>query len=159
MNEPAVTAYRLTTQWCFDAPLDVVWNAILDADGWAAWWPGVTSAPLVPGATHGPGSARRYTCRSVLPLRLIFVARITRVAPLRLIEGLVEGDLAGIGRCHFRHTGGQTTVRFDWQVHTTNPWLNRMGALVIPVLRWNHDRLMRNGGRGLGRYLPSPPHV
>lgn len=158
MNEPTVTAYRLITQWRFDAPLDVVWNAILDVDGWADWWPGVTSVPLVSDTT-GPGSARRYTCRSVLPLRLILVARITRVAPLRLIEGRVEGDLVGIGRCHFSHARGQTTVRFDWQVHTTNHWLNRMGALVTPVLRWNHDRLMRNGGRGLAHYLPLRPHV
>lgn len=154
MREPTVTAYRLTTHWRFDAPLDAIWDAILDADSWPIWWPGIASAPLDPSATtDGQGEARRYTCRSVLPLRLTFVARITRVAPQRLIEGRVEGDLVGVGRCEFNHCGGRTTVSFDWQVHTTSRWLNRMGPLAAPLLRWNHDRLMRNGGRGLARDL------
>ncbi len=109
---------------------------------WACCWPTTTCC---------------YTCRSVLPLRLIFVARITRVAPQRLIEGRVEGELVGVGRYDFNHCGGLTTVSVDRQVHTTSRWLNRMGPLAAPLLRWNHDRLMRNGGRGVGARSRPPP--
>ena len=145
--------YRLSTQWRFDAPLDAVWNAIADADRWSLWWPGVESVVLTPGDAQGLGALRRYTCRGALPLRLRFNARVTRLEPPYLIEGRAAGDLEGMGRCHLHHAQGQTRVRFDWQVRTTGFWLNRLAPLIHALLRWNHDRLMQAGGRGLERYL------
>lgn len=153
MRAPDATVYRLTTQWRFNAPLDAVWNAIADADGWPAWWPGIAGVTLEPGDTQGLGALRRYTCRGALPLRLHFVARVTRVVPWQLIEGRACGDLTGQGCCRLTHAQGQTTVYFDWQVQTTGLWLNRLAPLTHSLLRWNHDRLMRAGGRGLERYL------
>lgn len=153
MRTPDATAYQLTTWWHFDAPLEPVWNAVACVDGWDAWWPGVTSVTLAPGDALGLGSVRRYTCRSALPLRLSFVARITRIVPQQLIEGRACGDLVGLGRCRLSGAGGQTTVCFDWQVHAASAWLNRLAPLVHPLLRWNHDRLMQAGGRGLERHL------
>jgi len=63
MREPSVTAYRLTTHCRFDAPLDLVWNAILAADSWPNWWPGIGTARLDPGATDGPW--RRPCCDGI----------------------------------------------------------------------------------------------
>lgn len=147
------TVFRLRTQWRFDAPRAAVWQALADADGWPAWWPGIASETLDPGDARGVGALRRYTCRGALPLRLHFVARVTRVVPLRLIEGRACGDLTGMGRCRLSHARGQTTVRFDWQVRTSGFWLRRLAPLAHALLRWNHDRLMRAGGRGLERHL------
>lgn len=147
------STYQLTTWWRFDAPLELVWNAVADADGWPAWWPGITSVVLAPGDTLGLGAVRRYTCRSALPLRLSFVARVTRIVPQRLIEGQACGDLVGSGRCSLACAQGHTTVRFDWRVRTASAWLNRLAPLAHPLLRWNHDRLMQAGGRGLERHL------
>lgn len=145
--------YRLSTQWRFDAPLDAVWHAIADADRWPLWWPGIASETLEPGDAQGLGAVRRYTCRSALPLRLRFTARVTRIVPLELIEGQACGDLDGRGRCLLAREAGRTLVRFDWQVRTTNPWLNRLAPLTHPLLRWNHNRLMQAGGCGLERLL------
>ncbi|QNP58089.1 SRPBCC family protein [Paenacidovorax monticola] len=147
------TTYRLTTWWCFDAPLEPVWNAIADADGWPAWWPGIASVVLAPGDPQGLGAVRRYTCRGALPLRLSFVARVTRIVPQRLIEGRACGDLVGRGRCSLACAQGRTTVHLDWQVRTASAWLNRLAPLIHPLLRWNHDRLTQAGGQGLERYL------
>ena len=147
------TLYRLTTWWRFDAPLDAVWAAIADADHWSLWWPGVDSVTLAPGDARGLGALRRYQCRGALPLRLCFTARVTRIVPPCLMEGRASGDLIGLGRCRLSEARGQTRVCFDWRVQTTGLWLNRLAPLAHPLLRWNHDRLMRAGGRGLARYL------
>jgi len=153
MRTPAACIYRLSSRWRFNAPLDAVWNAIADTDRWPQWWPGVASVVLDPGDAHGLGALRRYSCRGALPLRLRFVARVTRMEPPHLIEGQACGDLEGMGRCRLSHDRGQTQVCFDWQVHTTGFWLNRLAPLTHVLLRWNHDWLMRAGGRGLERYL------
>ncbi len=145
--------YRLSTQWRFHAPLHAVWNAIADADCWPLWWPGVQSVTLAPGDAQGLGALRRYTCRGALPLHLSFVARVTRMEAPHLIEGQACGDLEGMGRCLLTREQDQTSVRFDWQVRTPGFWLNRLAPLLHPLLRWNHDRLMQAGGRGLERYL------
>lgn len=153
MRTPVATVYRLTTRWGFDAPLDAVWNAIVDAEHWSAWWPGIDCVTLEPGDAQGLGALRRYTCRGALPLHLRFTARVTDITPQQLIEGQACGDLVGMGRCRLGHAQGQTTVCFDWQVHATGVWLNRLAPLTQPLLRWNHDQLMRAGGRGLERHL------
>lgn len=153
MRAPTATVYRLSTQWRFGAPLDAVWNAIADAEHWPVWWPGMACETLEPGDAQGLGALRRYTCRGALPLHLRFTARVTGITPQQLIEGRACGDLVGLGRCRLSHAQGQTTVCFDWQVHTASVWLNRLAQLARPLLRWNHDQLMRAGGRGLERHL------
>ena len=42
---------------------------------------------------------------------------------------------------------------FEWRVRTTRRWMNVLAPIARPVFRWNHDRLMRAGGRGLARRL------
>ena len=49
--------------------------------------------------------------------------------------------------------GGATAVLFEWRVHTTRWWMNAFAPIARPVFRWNHDRLMRAGGRGLAQRL------
>ena len=153
MPTPAAFVYRLNSQWSFAAPLDAVWRAIADADGWPSWWPGIQSTRLTDGDGRGLGALRRYRCRGALPLQLRFDARITRIEPPHLIEGQACGDLEGTGCCCLSHAQGRTHVLFDWQVRTRGSWLTRLAPLIHPLLRWNHDRLMQAGGRGLERHL------
>ena len=44
-------------------------------------------------------------------------------------------------------------VLYEWNVATTKAWMNVMGPIGRPVFRWNHDYVMRAGGRGLARRL------
>ena len=46
-----------------------------------------------------------------------------------------------------------TAVVYEWNVHTTKPWMNAIAPLAAPVFAWNHDWVMRNGGEGLARLL------
>jgi hypothetical protein len=80
----------------------------------------------------------------------------TRVERPHLLEGEATGELAGIGRWRLfeeSHSAPVTAVVYEWNVHTTKPWMNAIGPLAAPVFAWNHDWVMRNGGEGLARQL------
>jgi len=146
--------YHLTTLCQFDAPLHAVWDAIVHAEAWPIWWTGVERVvTLEHGDASGLGARRRCTCKSVLPYRLTFVTRVTRLEPLLLLEGRVDGELEGVGCCHFGRNDGFTIVRYDWQVRTTRWWMNLLTPLAKPLFRWNHDAIMHAGGVGLARHL------
>lgn len=158
MPAAATDVYQLKTLWRFDEPVDVVWNAIADAETWPVWWKGIESVlTLDRGEANGLGARRCYTCRSVLPMRLTFVGRVTRVVPMQLIEGLVEGELQGMGCCRLERFDGLTVVHYDWQVRTTIRWMKLLAPLAKPLFRWNHDQIMRAGGIDLARHLNARP--
>ena len=154
MRKADSNQYHLTTRYHFDAPIDAVWDAILHAEAWPSWWTGVERVvTLEHGDPSGLGTRRRCTCKSVLPYRLTFVTRVTRLEPLRLLEGRVDGELEGVGCCRLKRNDGLTTVRYDWQVRTTRWWMNLLSPLAKPLFLWNHDAIMRAGGIGLARHL------
>ncbi|MCK0511004.1 SRPBCC family protein [Aromatoleum buckelii] len=151
-----VIRYDVTTWWRFDAPVEAVWDAIVDAENWPVWWSGIEEVvTLAPGDGSGIGARRRCTCRGLLPFRLTIVTCVTRVEPLSLIEGRVSGELEGVGRCHLVRDARFTTVRYEWQVRTVRRWMNRLGPLAKPIFRWNHVAMMHAGGVGLARHLDS----
>jgi hypothetical protein len=45
------------------------------------------------------------------------------------------------------------TIRHDWQVRTTQKWLNFFSPIAKPLLAWNHDEIMRWGAQGLAKKL------
>src|SRR5882757_42820 len=158
MRNGGSNQYHLITLCQFDAPLEAVWDAILHAEMWPSWWTGVERVvTLEHGDPSGLGTRRRCTCKSVLPYRLTFVTRVTRVEPLRLVEGRVDGELEGVGCCRLASHQGLTTVRYDWQVCTTRWWMNLLAPLAKPLFLWNHDAIMHAGGIGLARYLNALP--
>jgi hypothetical protein len=85
--------------------------------------------------------------------RLEFDMRITDVDRPYRMDGVAEGELAGTGSWRLYDDGGATAVLFEWRVRTTRWWMNALAPLARPIFRWNHDRLMRAGGRGLARRL------
>ncbi|QAU35505.1 SRPBCC family protein [Janthinobacterium sp. 17J80-10] len=154
MLEACNNRYHLFTEWQFDAPLDLVWDAIFHAEAWPDWWKGAESVvTLERGDADGLGARQRYIWKGVLPYRLMFVTCVTRVEPLLLLEGRVEGDLEGKGCWRFLRGQGRTTVRYEWQVRTTKLWMIVLAPLAKPIFRWNHDAVMRAGGVGLARHL------
>jgi uncharacterized protein YndB with AHSA1/START domain len=154
MRNAGSDQYHLTTTWRFAMPLEDVWAAVSQSDTWPQWWKGAERVvTLDSGDASGLGAKYYYTWKSMLPYRLSFTSRVTRVVPLRLLEGCVEGDLEGTGRCRFEREHGLTIVHYDWQVRTTSRWMNLLAPLAKPIFRWNHDALMRAGGIGLTRHL------
>jgi len=149
-----MTDYAFMTQWRLQAPLAGVWEAIYHSERWPEWWRGVESViELEPGTGDGIGNRRRYIWKGLLPYRLTFDIRTTRIEHGRLLAGAASGDLAGSGTWRFSHHDGVTLVCYEWRVCTTIGWMNMLVPLAKPLFHWNHDRVMAWGGTGLARHL------
>jgi uncharacterized protein YndB with AHSA1/START domain len=146
--------YVLTTHWHFEAPIERVWEAISRVDEWPRWWKYVHEVvELEKGGENGVGSLRRYTWSSRLPYRLSFEMRTSTARKPFFMEGIASGELNGTGRWHLAAEGATTRVRYEWSVSTGKPWMNVLAPLLAPAFRWNHGRVMAEGGRGLANHL------
>lgn len=145
--------YSFVTLWELNAPLERVWEAVFNADEWPAWWRGVKRVELLRPAI-GPnqvGAVRRFVWKSALPYRLVFEMAVVRVEPLKRIESAASGELEGTGVWTFKRQDERVQVRYDWNVRTTQRWMNWITPVARPLFRWNHDVVMRWGGEGLAR--------
>jgi len=146
--------YRFLTTWLLDANRERVWDAIYDSESWPEWWTGVLEAEkLEEGDEAGVGQYGRYVWKSRLPYKLEFHARTTRVQKPHLLEGTVEGELAGTGTWRLYEENGTTAVLYRWDVRTTKAWMNLLTPIARPIFAVNHDFVMRNGGEGLAKLL------
>jgi len=98
--------YRFSTVWCIEAPVHDVWDAIHDSARWPEWWKSVERVvELDSGDGDGLGAVVRYIWKGVLPYRVVLDMRITRIEPLKTLEGVASGMVEGIGRWHFSGIG------------------------------------------------------
>lgn len=146
--------YAFLTAWRFPAPRERVFEVIHASERWPEWWRGVERVvKLEEGDDEGRGSLGLYVWRSRIPYRLEFQMRITRVDRPERMDGAAAGELTGTGSWRLFEDDEATTVLFEWRVRTTRAWMNALAPLAGPVFRWNHDWIMRQGGRGLARRL------
>jgi hypothetical protein len=146
--------YRFLTTWLLDAPCESVWETIHDQKGWPSWWKGVVDVvELDPGDEDGLGSRARMTWRSFLPYNLVFESHTTRLEKPYLLEGEVDGELAGVGRWRLFERDDITAVVYEWNVRTTRAWMNLLAPIARPIFAWNHNWVMARGGEGLARRL------
>jgi uncharacterized protein YndB with AHSA1/START domain len=149
--------YRFLTTWCIDAPLEAVFDVLNDSQGYPRWWKGVVSVEVLQeGDEIGVGELDHFTWRSVLPYSLGFDLRVTRVKRPYLIEAYASGELEGVGTWRL-YEGEGVAVVYDWRVRTTKRWMNIFGPLARPAFSWNHDVVMRQGGKGLAAELGATP--
>ncbi len=146
--------YRLTTVWRIDAPVQRVYEAICRPGRWPSWWWGAKDVvELEPGDERGVGRLLRYTWKGLLPYALTFTVLVVRVEPGAALEGIASGELEGIGRWRFSQEGPITSVCYEWRVRTTRRWMNLLAPVAGPLFKWNHNLIMRAGGKGLARLL------
>ena len=146
--------YSFNTTWQIEAPLQTVCETICYSQGWPLWWHSVEKVEeLSSGDARGIGSVRRYTWRGLLPYRLTFDIYVSRFEPLAIIEGIASGDVEGRGRWSFTTKGAVTIVRYEWQVRTNRAWMNALALFAKPVIEWNHNAVMRQGGIALAQKL------
>lgn len=153
-----MAGYEFITIWRCKAPQEKVWDLVFHSEDWPEWWKGVERVEkLKDGDANHVGAIHRYTWKSKLPYRLIFEMETTRVEPVLLIEGRAIGELRGQGRWQLSSEGkgdGEiTTVRYDWKVETTKPWMNLIAPIARPFFSWNHNVVMGWGGEGLAKRL------
>lgn len=149
-----MASYYFLTVWRIQAPIEKVWEAIRRPTDWPAWWKSVrTVRELEKGDPIGVGSLHEYRWRGALPYDLRFTVRTVQARPPVLLEGEARGDLEGSGRWDLSPIDGGTQIRYTWSVRTSQAWMNWLAPLLGPLFRWNHDRVMKEGGRGLAGHL------
>lgn len=146
--------YRFVTTWRIEAPLQAVSEAICYSMNWPHWWSNVERVEeIAPCDAQGIGGVRRYTWRGNLPYSLTFDIRVIHFEPLAVIEGVASGDVEGQGRWSFSTDGAVTIVRYEWQIRTTRAWMNLLAVFARPIIEWNHNAVMQQGGMALARKL------
>lgn len=146
--------FEFVTDWHINAPLPLVWNAILRTDRWPTWWRGVDSVTqLKKGRSNGLGFVYHYAMRGALPYRLHYNMESVAIDPLHSIDGRVSGEVEGFGRWNFFTDGAGTKVRYIWNIRLTSTALRLLSIIGRSVFAWNHDVVMRKGGIGLASYL------
>lgn len=146
--------YTLLTTWKLDAPIEAVFDAIIDTEKWTTWWENIERVEVLePGQSDGIGRTERFTFRTELPYKLRFTARVTRFTQPTLLEGQAQGELEGFGRWTFSRENNLTVVNYLWDVSTTRWWMNLLAPIARPFFVKNHAAVMRKGGISLAAYL------
>lgn len=146
--------YHFQTTWRFSAPVERVWQAILDYEAYPSWWPAVAeTAKLKDGDAQHVGETFRISFRTPLRYRLSFVMTTSRYEPPYELDGEASGELTGTGRWRLRSAGQGTVVQYFWDVSTSLWWMNLLAPIARPAFVWNHNRVMESGYRGLARLL------
>lgn len=146
----ASTEFHLFTTWLIDAPVETIWRELNTPTRWPEWWPAVKEVRMLrEGNAAGIGTIHRMRWTTALPYDLVFDMESTRIEPMSVIEGRARGEVEGVGRWTLRPEGTNCSVRYDWIVKVTKPWMIRLAFILRPVFRWNHNVVMERGRRGL----------
>lgn len=143
--------YVFHSEWRLPADPDAVYAVLRDVQGYPAWWPQVRSVRQLD-ATRG-----ELRCRSLLPYDLVFeIDREIEDPDARVLAARQCGDLEGTSRWTIT-AAAQGTVgavaAFDEDVVVRKALVRRLGVIARPILRANHELMMRDGERGLRRHL------
>lgn len=158
MQLVAATRFELVTEWHLDTPIERVWEVLSRPEEWPSWWRAVKRVEdIAAGGPEGVGAVRRFTWGTALPYTITFDMEVTRIEPMRLIEGRARGELDGVGRWTLIPDGGGTHVRYDWHVELTKPWQRALAPLLRPAFAWNHNVVMAWGREGLAHRLRERP--
>ena len=142
--------YSFVTTWRFHAPIEDVWDAIDAYRAWPRWWPAIALArQIAPGTADGVGEVVEVVFRTRLGYRIRFRATTTHRQPPSELDVRTEGELEGTGRWRLTYQGGETLVRYLWDVQTRPLWMNLLAPLLSPAFKWNHDQVMKSGQTGL----------
>jgi len=151
-------AFRLSSTWRLDAPVEKCWAVLADpAFSWPLWWPGVSATAVHPAPGGLAGSAADAVFRSPLGYRLSVRLEVERAWPVTRVLLRAGGDLVGQAEARLSSPApGRTRVDVLWRVEPTPPWMVRTGPLLAPAFAAAHAAMMRSGERGLARHLARP---
>lgn len=143
-----LTRYEFRSVWPISAPRGKVFAVLQKVETYPHWWPEVREViPISDGVF-------RYRVRSLLPYWLEFNSERT-VEDERngILEARLVGELDGFSRFTVMSDGPGARVLFEEEVRTRKRSLNLLAPIARPAFKANHTLMMRNGRRGLDRYL------
>jgi uncharacterized protein YndB with AHSA1/START domain len=155
-HRPAMSSahFDLVSHWRIAAPVDRAWAALTDVERWPVWWPCVRSAHVLRHA--GPddsGSIHRICWETRIAREVVIQVEAVELLPQERIRVRSRGPLDGEGIWLLREERGSTDITCVWRIELAARWMRWIAPLLVPVVRWNHDGVMRAGEAGLARHL------
>ncbi|MCY6489338.1 SRPBCC family protein [Leptolyngbya sp. GGD] len=146
--------YQFVTRWLIAAPIEQVWEEILNTKSWHLWWDAVDSVvDLEAGDSNGVGTVQRFVWKTPLSYTLTFNTRVIRLEAPIVMEAIAIGDVEGRGLWELTTLDRGTEIYYTWTVRTTKRWMNALAVIARPLLEWNHNIIMQQGGKGLAQWL------
>ena len=146
--------YHLKTEWRIEAPLERVYDLVVDSSAWTRWWPDLhESSLLCANDNDGIGSIWQYVWNTYYFCKIRFTVKIVDIEIYKRIVGRASGDLEGLGTWCFYTEGPMTIVTYEWEVCTTRWWMRVLSPCIHQLFEKNHEIIMRRGGEGLAKWL------
>ena len=149
-----VADYDFRHSMVLAAPRRDVHAVLVDLEHFGSWWPQVRAV-----ASLGPDDAL-VVCRSVLPYDLELHLHAESREP-DLLRVAIDGPVRGHAQWRLTEAVGAhggTRLAFEQRVRAVAPSFVLGSYLLKPLLRWNHQRMMRGAEEGLAaRFGPGQP--
>ncbi|RKT56644.1 SRPBCC family protein [Saccharothrix australiensis] len=141
-------SYRFRSVWSADLPPDEAFDVLADLGGYPHWWPEVRHARRI------AEDAAELRCRSLLPYDLVFQTwHNAREPRTGLLKADLVGDLEGTASWRVQPSGTGSRLVYDQEVTVRKPLLRGLSPVARPLLKANHELMMRSGQRGLRAYV------
>lgn len=139
--------YEFFTEWRVQAPAELLFEILKNAEGYPRWWPDVylRVTHLPSGNADGLGDRFDLLTRGWLPYQLRWTAESIRHERPHLIEIRATGDFEGCGIWRLEPLGHETRITFDWRIRADKPLLRWLSPVCKPLFRWNHGWAMNKG--------------
>ncbi len=144
--------YHFETSWRIEAPIEQLWQAIGEVDGWHEWAPEIKRSYIEgPERVLKPGSRVECELYSPLPYHPRVDLEATEVAAPYKLAFHATGDMEGNGCWHFEEDGDETIVSYEWNLHPTGPLFNALSkiSLVRDMVEGVHQNLADHAFEGL----------
>jgi uncharacterized protein YndB with AHSA1/START domain len=147
--------YTFISVWHVNAPTDLVYDILSDAETYPRWWPEVYLAVRVEPASDGGaiGTRAHLHTRGRLPYTLTWTAETLHADRPHTFEIRATGDFEGSGIWTLQPVAAGTRAAFEWRIRAEKPLLRTFSFLLKPVFRWNHHWAMTIGREALAREI------
>jgi hypothetical protein len=140
--------YRFHSVWELPVGPARAFEILADLGNYPLWWPQVVSVRKV------AEDRAELVCRSFLPYALTFqAAHAAKDENAGLLRTTMTGDLEGFASWRITGTPDTSRLDYDQEVRLRKPLPHLVSTLLRPVLRANHEWMMRDGRRGLLDYV------
>lgn len=148
------SCYMFHNSWKIHAPVELIWNELINYKKWPAWCEGLESIePLDQYTNLREGNQIKSMWKGIFPYTITFNAEIRDFILYSFLSFNVTGDLSGKGTCHFLSCQDVTHIHFTWDVSTTKLWMRMSSPLIRPLFIENHNRIMDQGLTGFKKMI------
>lgn len=120
----------------------MLWEALSRTDDFPRWWSWLRQFD---GGPLEPDTRARCVVRAPLPYSLRFTVHVQQVDEHRLVDTVVDGDIAGPARLEVAPAGSGSEARLLWTLDLRDPLLRSAALVARPLMEWGHEWVVSAG--------------